>query len=210
MSRYDEDMAPAPIRQILLPRTDGVTGSPVLKLSQPLDRLLSFWQALGTDGRPHRRALRPELLADILPGILLIDVMADARFERGYRFRYRLMGTAHREHNIVDLTGRYMDEHQPPERVVLSENAWSDIVEQATPGYWRQYSVAGIPNLTPYHFYERLMVPLYGDDGQPVMLAAVFHWVHQGRGGNSGSASLLAPGVEERLALHKTAAPSLY
>lgn len=210
MSRYEEDGTPAPIRQILLPRTDGVAGSPVLKLSQPLARLLSFWQGLGGGGRPHRRMLRPEQLADILPGMLLIDVLVDPGFERGYRFRYRLMGTAHRAHNSVDLTGRYMDEHQPPERVVLSENAWSDIAEQAVPGYWRQYSVAGIQTVTPYHFYERLMVPFYDDAGRPALLAAVFDWVYQGQGGNIGGASILAPGVEDRLALHKTAAPSLY
>jgi hypothetical protein len=209
MSEFDPS-APAPIRQIILPRTGGVAGSPVVKLSRSLERLLSFWQGLGADGRPHRRALRPELLADILPGILLIDVEADDRFRRGYRYRYRLMGTAHREHNSVDLTGRYMDEHQPAERVVLSENAWGDIIERAAPGYWRQYSVAGVRALTPYHFYERVIVPFFGDAGQPVMLAAVFHWVYQGQGGNISSASTLAPGVEERLALHKTAMPGAY
>ncbi|MFD2264551.1 hypothetical protein ACFSM5_16720 [Lacibacterium aquatile] len=204
MSSFDDRSAPPKaLRQILLPREGGVAGSPVLKLSPPLERLLLFWQELAQKGPPRRKDLKPELLADILPNILLVDALPDLGFRSGFRFRYRLVGTAHREHNSFDLTGKYVDEIQPGDRFVLAEDAWSEIFEVGAPGYWRQYHLTGLLTRTPYHFYERIFAPFYGDDGQPQMLAGVWHWVYRSDTGAISQASELVPGAEKRFQMPK-------
>jgi hypothetical protein len=188
--------APVPLAQILLPCSGGVAGSPVRRLAPALARLLAFWQDLYRENvRPRRRDLRPERLTAILPALSLIDVLPDSSRPGGRRFRHRLLGTAHRRHNTADLTGRYMDEVQPPQRAAWAELAWNEIIDRVQPGFWRQYHLRGLPHGTPFHFYERVFVPLFDEDGRPVMLAGAFHWAYLGDAAALADASETDEGV---------------
>lgn len=196
------------MRQILLPVTGGIAGSPFRHLAAPLMRLLDFWQALYADNpRPLRRELRPERLVDILPNMSLVDILPDPTRSFGRRYRYRLIGTAHRQHNALDLTGRYLDEVQPPGRLELAEGAWDEIIRTVQPGFWRQYHLLALQFRTPYHFYERMFVPLFDEAGQPVLLAGVFHWIYQSDAGIIGDASEIDPEIERALYLPPPAHP---
>lgn len=55
---------------------------------------LTYWQSLGGDRLPSRQGLDPLDIPELLPNIMLLDVL-----DQGRDFRYRLAGTAI-EHNF--------------------------------------------------------------------------------------------------------------
>jgi PAS domain-containing protein len=75
-----------------------------------IGRLLEYWRAIApVAGRlPGRQHLEPTDLPELLRWIWLIDVQPEP-----LRFRYRLVGTGHREVIGRDVTGMPVDEVMP-------------------------------------------------------------------------------------------------
>ena len=78
-----------------------------------LQRFYEYWLDKCRDDRlPARADIDPVDLHDMLPGIIIIDVVPEGGRRR---FRFRLFGTAHVEFNQRDLTGKFIDEVFRPE-----------------------------------------------------------------------------------------------
>jgi hypothetical protein len=73
-----------------------------LALNELFPPALHYWQAIKTDRLPSRHEIDPIDIPDLLPNIMLLDVL-----ESGRDFRYRLAGTAIERNfgaSIKDLT----------------------------------------------------------------------------------------------------------
>jgi len=131
-----------------------------------LEPLFRYWERKRGDRRMPRRAdIDPEIPPRLLPGITLVDVVADAR-----RYVYRLVGTMEVEVRGFDPTGRSVEE------AYFGENA-----EDATACYDRVVETR-TPVLDPKPFLERrrgysgaesLFLPL-SSDGAAVNMILVF------------------------------------
>ncbi|HXZ01096.1 MAG TPA: PAS domain-containing protein [Stellaceae bacterium] len=72
-----------------------------------ISRILEYWRSIrpAEDRLPGRQHVMPDDLAELLPWLWLVDVQREP-----LRFRYRLIGTGHREVVGADLTGKWLDE----------------------------------------------------------------------------------------------------
>jgi hypothetical protein len=72
-----------------------------------IGRVLEYWRSIrpAEDRLPGRQHVKPAELAELLRWIWLVDVQREP-----IRFRYRLVGTGHREVIGEDLTGKWIDE----------------------------------------------------------------------------------------------------
>lgn len=166
--------------QHLLPRNGRLDNGPIRQLASPLDRFYRYWLALPQEygGVPSRRAFRPEAIRDLLPQVLLIDVEGEGA---AARYRYRLIGTAHRPHMSAELTGRYLDDVQSPERYAAAVASYGEIIAARQPGWWRIYALIAEASRSPYHLYERVLAPFCDPDGRVTLLAGVWHWIQDAR-----------------------------
>lgn len=166
--------------QHLLPRNGCLDEGPVRHLASPLDRFYRYWLALPREegGLPSRAAFRPEAVRDLLPQVLLIDVEGEMPSPR---YRYRLIGTAHRPHMSAEFTGLYLDEVQPSGRYTLAAASFGEIVEARQPGWWRNYALMAERTRSPYHLYERVLAPFCDAGGRVTLLAGVWHWIQDAR-----------------------------
>jgi hypothetical protein len=169
-----------PLPQHLLPRNGRLDEGRIRQLASPLDRFYRYWLALPQEygGVPSRRAFRPEAIRDLLPQVLLIDVEGE---EAAARYRYRLIGTAHRPHMRAEFTGLYVDEVQPAERYARASASFAEIVGARQPGWWRNYALMAEDSRSPYHLYERVLAPFCDADGRVTLLAGVWHWIRDAR-----------------------------
>ena len=93
-----------------------------------LQRFYDYWLGKCRDGRPPARAdIDPVDIHDMLPGIMIIDVVED---EGRRRFRFRLFGTSHVEFNQRDLTGKFIDEVFTPEDSARVDAAYAELVRR--------------------------------------------------------------------------------
>lgn len=132
-----------------------------------------YWlQKRGTRRMPARRDIDPTEIPRLLPGICLVDVVADER-----RYVYRLVGTADVEVRGCDPTGKS-----------IIEGFFGPSVENVLASYDRVVTTRA-PFLDPTHFWastgryvteETLFLPL-SDDGESVNKVLVFS---QSRGMN--------------------------
>jgi hypothetical protein len=70
-------------------------------------RVFDYWRAIrpAEDRLPGRQHLEPADLPELLRWLWLVDIQREP-----LRFRYRLVGTGHREVIGQDLTGKWIDE----------------------------------------------------------------------------------------------------
>jgi hypothetical protein len=162
--------------QLILPRHGDLSGTALSEMPPQLERFYRYWLALPqmAEGLPLRRSFRPEMLRDLLPNVLMLDVEEERGGER--RYRYRLIGTAHRPHMPGELTGRYVDEVQPYERYRRGVENFSQIIAARSPAWWRNYSMIGEVKRLPYHEYERVLAPFADEDGNVRLLIGVWIW----------------------------------
>lgn len=74
-----------------------------------LQRVFRYWESIHpAHGLPGRQHVDPLALADLLPGIWLLDVQREP-----FRLRYRLVGTRVVEAIGQETTGRWLDEAHP-------------------------------------------------------------------------------------------------
>ncbi len=97
------DDAPLAGPKSLNDRVAETSGSPTTAVAQ---RLLSYWQST-LNGRtaPRREDLLPEELGDLLPWVVLLDIVGSPP-----RFRVRLAGTGVVREYGAEITGRFLDE----------------------------------------------------------------------------------------------------
>lgn len=127
-------------------------------------RALNYWNSLREGDRlPARRNLRPRDIVDILPHIVLNDVVPGAPD----RYRYRLVGTRVAEYYGFDPTGRMLDEVAGGEFHDSVVRAFARCRETRQPQFEhlnRSWSAI--------HRYSRLILPL-AEDGKTVDIIMV-------------------------------------
>lgn len=131
--------------------------------------LLRYWEAKRQGGRlPARSDIDPLDLHRLLPHLLLFDVV---RAEDGTRFKFRVAGTAFSTLIDRDVTGLYLDELGPSDRVATVISGLTAIVETGRPCF-----LAGRPTLhsDQVPMVKRLGVPLATDGRAVDMILAVW------------------------------------
>lgn len=78
---------------------------PAIVQSQRIHRLFAYWRDKAAAGMPARAEFDPVDVRELLPNLMLLDVLGDPN-----RFRYRLVGTRVVQYTGFDFTGRYLDE----------------------------------------------------------------------------------------------------
>jgi hypothetical protein len=78
---------------------------PAIVHSERIHRLNGYWQARANGKVPSRSDIDPVDVRELLPNLMMIDVVDDPA-----RFRYRLVGTRVVQYTGFDFTGRCLDE----------------------------------------------------------------------------------------------------
>jgi len=165
---------------MLLPRRrdEAIAWPPGIEPHPDLLEFLAYWQSLvKPDGTlPARADISPFELRRLLAGIAMIDVQPQENPQLPYRYRWRLLGTSHQQHLGVDLTGTYFEDVHVPERLALAHRALLPIIRERRPGYLRMSST-GFTVTSAMHYFERIMAPLVGEDGEVNMLIGMWAWL---------------------------------
>ena len=132
-------------------------------------RLADYLAAKAPLGRlPGRQHIDPIEIADLLPGLTLLDVVPQPGGEP--RFRVRLAGTEVVREFGSEMTGRFVDEllHGPSAPQILGH--YREVVRTGAPRCHRGgIAAAGREHLR----YERLTLPLAADGERVDMLISV-------------------------------------
>lgn len=131
--------------------------------------LLRYWESKRQGGQlPARRDIDPLDLGRLLPHLLLFDVV---RAGGGVRFKFRVAGTAFSTMIGRDVTGLYLDELGPPDRVATVISGLTAMVRTGRPCF-----LAGRPTLHSNQvvMVKRLGVPLASDGRAVDMILAVW------------------------------------
>ena len=144
--------------------------------SNPATQVLhDWWQSKrGSRAMPARTELDPIELKAILPDFVLIDVQSNIGGE-GHTFTYRLAGTEIDSRFGFRLTGRTLEQIPFGEAGAVIREQYEAAIREQRPIFCRHAVVVGGER---YVEYERLVVPLRGDDhGKVTALAAAvdFH-----------------------------------
>jgi hypothetical protein len=121
-----------------------------------LQQLFGYWLAKrGGAIAPPRSAIDPAELRNLLPKLLMIDVIGDPP-----RFCIRLAGTEVVHHYGAEITGRFIDELDLDEIGEIALKEYRDAVERLQPVLheW-DYTKHDGRHLA----YERLILPLSSD-----------------------------------------------
>jgi hypothetical protein len=128
-----------------------------------LQEMLLYWQGLGREGRlPGRKDLEPAKITDILPWMLILDVVPDGQ---EYRFRFRLFGTGLVERAGRELTGLWFEEAFPEDeqRAYFVEGVNRVVREKQPIGFYGHSMIEDRKHLR----VVGLLLPL-ADDGETV------------------------------------------
>lgn len=121
-------------------------------------QLHSYWDSRrGERALPSRADIDPAEIKDLLPFILIADLIGDLP-----RVRYRLVGTRVVAASGMDLTGRYLDELLAAD----VENAWQAHYTRMRDEARPLFGDVTVPRLDGEPFrYEFGIFPLSGDGG---------------------------------------------
>lgn len=130
-------------------------------------RLSEYMRSKTTSGQmPGRRQVDPLEITDLLPYVMLIDVM-DAQ---PTRFRFRLIGTAFVEALGREMTGQWLDEALHPDYAPQIAAMCERVATQRQPRHWRIHNpVTG----RDYVHFECAFFPLSEDQINVNMLFVV-------------------------------------
>jgi hypothetical protein len=133
-------------------------------------RLAEYLAAKAPPGRlPGRRHVDPTEIVDLLPWLMLLDVVPQADGEA--RFRIRLAGTEVTRYYGSEMTGRFLDEilHGPAAAEIVRSHR--EVVRTRTPLHYRaRVAAPGRSHVA----YERVTFPLAADGERVDMLVSVF------------------------------------
>lgn len=138
-----------------------------------LHDLFSYWKSKRDRlGRiPSRRDVDPVDIPHILPGMFLLQIEREGR---KFRYRYRLLGSSHRDRNGREFTGKYVDEFPLKPAARRVSDALREVALTGRPNY----RIFPIP-LEERNFlsYERLALPLSEQGDQVDMILGVAHFL---------------------------------
>jgi len=102
----DGQMDPRPLDNATTAAQEMASSSDVaIVRSQRIHRLHAYWLAKAKGKVPARSDIDPVDVRELLPNLMMIDVLGDPP-----RFRYRLVGTRVVQYTGFDFTGRCIDE----------------------------------------------------------------------------------------------------
>ncbi|MGH6890999.1 MAG: PAS domain-containing protein, partial [Dongiaceae bacterium] len=102
----DRQMDPRPLDDSTTAAQEMESGFDVSVVqSQRIRKLNAYWQARARGKVPSRSEIDPVDVRELLPNLMMIDVLGDP-----LRFRYRLVGTRVVQYTGFDFTGRCLDE----------------------------------------------------------------------------------------------------
>ena len=131
-------------------------------------QLHRYWREIHPPGGglPGRQHLDPTDIPALLPFVWLADVQ-----RAPLRFRYRLLGTEHRQVFGRDYTGWWLDEVHAGFDTAPAYHQYLAAVEQGRVAYRRGHTLIMLPE--DYRSIERLMLPLARDGETVDMLLAI-------------------------------------
>lgn len=133
-------------------------------------RLADYLTAKAPPGRlPGRQHIEPTEIADLLPWIMLIDVLPQPGAEP--RYRLRLVGTEVVGIQGSDGTGKYVEDVLDNSEAAEIVAGYGEIVRSRRPGYRRGVVATTGREHVPY---RRIVFPLARDGEQVDMLLFVF------------------------------------
>ncbi len=121
------------------------------------------------DTLPGRQHIEPTEIPDLLPWIMLVEVIAQADAEP--RYRIRLVGTEVVDIQGIDGTGKYVEEVLNRAEAAMIMQGYGEIVRSHVPGY-REGVVATVER--EHVRYRRIAFPLARDGEHVDMLIFVF------------------------------------
>lgn len=136
----------------------------VEKIRAPmLRRLYEYWLGKHRDGMaPGRADIDPLEMREALPYLWLVDIERDP-----LRFRFRLVGTRITEWAGHEYTGVYVETETYGSQAPAIAAQYREVVERRQPMWHQQYA----PWFgREFRFYEKIMLPLCGRDGEVEML----------------------------------------
>lgn len=142
----------------------------------PLRDLIAYWlAAAGGRAMPARADIDPTRIPSLLPFVWLCDHLSDAG-----RFRYRLMGDHVRHAYRDNVTGRFLDEIEPPKATEDIAYCFRQAVEQPCVVHIDGWLYADTDKPTPG---ECILLPLASDGARVDMIlgATVFSWLDSAR-----------------------------
>lgn len=99
-------MDPRPLDDLTAAQETASSWDPAIVQSPRIQRLHAYWrEKAGGTGMPARADFDPVDVRELLPNLMMLDVVGDPP-----RFRYRLVGTRVVQYTGFDFTGRYLDE----------------------------------------------------------------------------------------------------
>lgn len=145
-------------------------------LHPQLERLLDYWKDRRRGRRfPLRDDIDPLDFGYVLGHVLLVDVER----EPAIRFRYRLWGTDLARDYGQEMTGRYVDQLQPPSFAERVQQHYLEALAAAEPQLHKFDDVIGERWFT----HERLLMPLGLKDAPEtvgMILGAIYRRPHDG------------------------------
>lgn len=149
------------------PETDAL---PAPLQAPPFRPLYELWRAACRPGQlPSRSDFDPtDLPPRLLAQVLLFDCVQAAQ---GWRFRFRVAGTAFTDLTGIEATGRFLDEIAPPERTRPVQTALEAIVDKGRPFYLESRLTLANRDFVRV---RRLGLPLAQDGINVDMVLAIF------------------------------------
>lgn len=147
-----------------------MSNTSALDLHPRFRRFADYLAARAPSGKlPSRKDIDPAQLVDLLPWMLLVDVVRQPRGDP--RYRVRLMGTEVVAIQGADGTGKFADEILTGADGAEVIRRYGEILETHAPQYFK--SVVAIPG-REHIPYERVAFPLAADGEHVDMLVLIF------------------------------------
>lgn len=141
---------------------------PIAAIPAPLQSLQSYWQRKkGARVAPSRADIQPEEIPDILPYVMLIDLVGPSVDPGPRRLKYRLIGTEIDRVFGTGMTGRYLEDCDFDGLRALVVADYMSVVIEAAPSWTHWRFRTGQGRLLEY---ERLALPLSADGSSVDML----------------------------------------
>ncbi|HYL31915.1 MAG TPA: PAS domain-containing protein [Stellaceae bacterium] len=118
---------------------------------------------------PGRQHIEPTEIADLLPWIMMIDVIVAP--DAALRYRIRLVGTEVVAIQGSDGTGKYVEEVLDKDEAAAIVRGYGEIVQSRQPGYRRGVVATAGREHVPY---RRIAFPLARDGEHVDMLLFIF------------------------------------
>lgn len=147
-----------------------MNGSPHIDEHPRFRRLADYLSGKAEPGRlPGRQHVEPTEIAELLPWIMMIDVISQPGAEAHYRIR--LVGTEVVQIQGSDGTGKYVEEVLNKSEVASIVQGYDEIIRSRQPGYRRGVVATEGREHVPY---RRIAFPLARDGEHVDMLMFVF------------------------------------